>query len=290
MFLEVQEAEQSLLGYFDSLSTQSPTNQRCIRLQLNADEQESMHQQPVFIDAAINILQSHDVQCYFCKDGDTYIIAPTINLHLFHVLSEQLGYLFGSSLKERSFLYDLAKDIASLKALIEGKTNDRQTHNEINNHDSEDQNEQKAEDKILEFKVEPDTLRTMKSIRLYRNRPEILIIKDDQFTSHMIKKSLSGTLPVSIAYNGISALEHYFTYAPDIVFMDSELPDISGHELLQTLCSHDKDAFIVMLCGDKDKKNAMKFIAHGAEGFIGKPFAREKLIAYIQKYQDHLKL
>lgn len=286
MLLEVKEAERSLLGYFEHLSKQKNINQRCIKLLLNEDEQYDLLQNPHFLNSIKRILQPNDIQCYFCKDGNSYIISPSITYNIFNMLNDIFCNLLRyDSMEQQSFLYDLKKDISSLIVQLESKIQkiDASIAQETQQH--EDHQKQTFKEQIKNLKIDTVTANLLKSRRTGRSKPEILIVEDDQFSSRLVKSSLSGNFIVNTASNGLSAVDFYFRYAPDIVFMDIDLPDISGQDIVKMLCSQDQDSFIVMLSGNMDKKNVMQSIELGAKGFVGKPFNREKLIAYIEKFQ-----
>ena len=87
----------------------------------------------------------------------------------------------------------------------------------------------------------------------------------------------------------------YVTHAPDVLFLDIELPDITGHDVLQKVLEMDPDAFVIMLSGNGNKENIFKAMKTGAKGFVGKPFTKDKLLQYILKCPkaheiQHLKL
>ncbi len=81
----------------------------------------------------------------------------------------------------------------------------------------------------------------------------------------------------------------YLTYAPDIVFLDIELPDIEGHRLAQLLKAIDPNAYIVMVTANNYAEDVAKAIENGAKGFIVKPYSKDKIIEAIVKFEQQPK-
>lgn len=67
------------------------------------------------------------------------------------------------------------------------------------------------------------------------------------------------------------------------MFLDINLPDISGHDVLARLRDIDPQIYAVMLSGHTQSENVMEALKMGAKGFVSKPFTKEKLLQYIAK-------
>lgn len=124
--------------------------------------------------------------------------------------------------------------------------------------------------------------------RRSRKQLSVLVVEDDAFTRRLIGGILKDHYNVIEAGDGEEALAAYSSHAPDMVFLDIELPDINGQVVLQKLISLDADAFIVMLSASSFKENILAALEVGAQGFVTKPFAREKLMHYLNM-RDKLK-
>lgn len=131
--------------------------------------------------------------------------------------------------------------------------------------------------------IDMNLVKTISKRRQTRKNINILIVEDDLFSQTLIKKVLSNRYTLSMAADGKGALFGFAKTAPDIVFLDIELPDINGHDVLQKIRAMDVDAYVVMFSGNGDRENILKAIDLGAQGFVGKPFAKEKLFQYIEK-------
>lgn len=130
-----------------------------------------------------------------------------------------------------------------------------------------------------------DIFKAAAAQRSTRKRPVVMIVEDDPFTRRLVLMALKADFDVVEAENGASAIEAYQTYAPDAAFLDIELPDTNGHIILKKLITADKGAFIVMLSANSMKENVLAALEIGAQGFVTKPFAKEKLMHYLNLCQ-----
>lgn len=124
------------------------------------------------------------------------------------------------------------------------------------------------------------------SIGLRRKRrgyPLVMVVEDDRFTSSYAAHILNTNYEVTLARNGEQGIADYIDHAPDIVFLDINLPGLSGHDTLQSLRAVDSKAFIVMLSVDAVKQNIVKASQGGAYSFLRKPFSREKMIEMVKR-------
>jgi two-component system chemotaxis response regulator CheY len=137
--------------------------------------------------------------------------------------------------------------------------------------------------KILGMELNAEQLETLANRRLIREQTCVMVIEDDVFTQSLVKKVLPQKCDVVMSADGYSALTLYVKTAPDIVFLDIGLPDVTGHDLLEKILEIDPEAFIVMLSGSGDQANIMQAVKAGAKGFIGKPFTKDKVREYLQR-------
>ena len=142
---------------------------------------------------------------------------------------------------------------------------------------------EKYRKEIMDIKIDKELISLLSVKRQKRDRVSILVVEDDIFSQRLLKNSIDKEYQFFAAKNGHEAIVKYVNEAPDILFLDIGLPDISGHDILKKIFEIDPDAFVVMLSGNGDKENVLKAIDIGAKGFIGKPFTSKKLFQYIQK-------
>ena len=111
----------------------------------------------------------------------------------------------------------------------------------------------------------------------------VLLVEDDPFTRRLVVNALKADFDVWEAEDAAHAYQMYGTHAPDAVLLDIELPDSNGHVVLSKLLRLDREAFVVMLSANSVKENILAALEKGAQGFITKPFAKEKLMHYMRQ-------
>ena len=110
----------------------------------------------------------------------------------------------------------------------------------------------------------------------------VLLIEDDRSTRRLVSASLQNYCELIEAPSASQGITSYNVFQPDLVFMDIELPDGSGQNLLDWILRNDPGAFVVMFSGHHDTNNVMRSINAGAKGFIAKPFDMNKMLHFIR--------
>ncbi len=136
---------------------------------------------------------------------------------------------------------------------------------------------------MLDEVIDKRNLPDFDKVRRTRRIRKILIVEDDRFTANLIEASVSGHFSKIIARTGKEAVEKYLSEAPDMIFLDIELPDVSGLEVLDKLKDVDKNIYAVILSGHGNASNVTKAVGQKVKGFINKPFSREQLLPHIDK-------
>lgn len=118
--------------------------------------------------------------------------------------------------------------------------------------------------------------------RRLRESVHILVVEDDAFTRKAIVKLFKDNHTIIAAHNASEAVSNYLLHAPDIVFLDINLPDANGFDVLHEIIRHDKEAYVVMFSGHSYLDNITYALLQGANGFIAKPFRKEKIFHYVK--------
>lgn len=121
-----------------------------------------------------------------------------------------------------------------------------------------------------------------KQQRRERRLPCVLVVEDDNVTRRVVAAALKNKYALITADTAHQAVELYLLHAPDIVFLDINLPDRSGFEVLRQLTACDPDAYVIMFSGNSYLDNLTAAFDAGASGFIAKPFDKQKLRPYIE--------
>lgn len=109
----------------------------------------------------------------------------------------------------------------------------------------------------------------------------VLLVEDDPVTRWIVRGALKEECQLATAAGAGRALSAYCAYHPDIVFLDINLPDGNGLEVLKILLEADPAAYIVMFSSHDSVNNMSLVINGGARGFVAKPFSRDRLLHYI---------
>lgn len=120
--------------------------------------------------------------------------------------------------------------------------------------------------------------------RSLRKKTKILVVDDQEFTRELLRGILLKDYAVYTASCGKGALSTYIAEAPDIVFLDIEMPDLSGHEVIQQIVKLDPESYVVMLTASKAVSDVKLAGMEGAKGFICKPFNKQKIFDIIKNY------
>lgn len=114
--------------------------------------------------------------------------------------------------------------------------------------------------------------------------PNILVVEDQTFSRSLLEGMLKKSYDCHSAANAEQAIELYAEHVPCITFLDIELPDMSGHDLAAFIKKYDPSSFIVMVTANNYQKDVARSRDNNVQGFIAKPFSRQKVMAYIDKY------
>ena len=110
----------------------------------------------------------------------------------------------------------------------------------------------------------------------------ILLVEDDPTTSRSIEMMLGhANLNVYCADLGEDGIDLAKLYDYDLILLDINLPDMSGHEVLRQLRLARIETPILILSGADDTDSKLKGFGFGADDYLTKPFHREELVARI---------
>ena len=261
---------------------QEKPNQRCFFLELSRSDIPKEQLFETFLRMLESIPNSYMAKVYLCQDKDILIVMEGFMQRQFlsfvQTLSEALSVDDFSDLVD---VFEIGVHWDRLEALYRGKI---AAINEAEENAKEGLRKKKAEENTKEIllTIDPVCVENVAQRRLNRTQPLIMIADDDQLSRTLAGNVLRGDYDCSFAQNGTEALEYYVAAAPDLLFLDIGMPDIGGHEVLESLFQIDPEAYIIMFSGRKDKTTIVKSLELGAQGFLGKPFTREELYNHVQ--------
>jgi len=110
----------------------------------------------------------------------------------------------------------------------------------------------------------------------------ILLVEDDPTTSRSIELMLThANLNVYCTDLGEEGIDLAKLYDYDLILLDLNLPDMTGHEVLRQLRLAKVETPILILSGSDDTENKIRGFGSGADDYLTKPFHRGELVARI---------
>lgn len=113
----------------------------------------------------------------------------------------------------------------------------------------------------------------------------LLLVEDLRINADMFRALLPDHR-ITIAANGHDGITSYQSEKPDIVFLDLGLPDMSGFDVLEKIRALDASAYVIVLSGMNSEPYVRRAQELGAEGFLGKPYQKDSLNYYINRYRS----
>lgn len=112
------------------------------------------------------------------------------------------------------------------------------------------------------------------------SRPHILIVEDNEPICKMLAGLFADIYDVSVAYDGVEALEKVEENPPQIILSDVMMPRMSGIELVRKLKSNLDTCHIpvVLLTARTEIEQNLESLRIGADDYIVKPFDSRMLI------------
>jgi putative two-component system response regulator len=110
----------------------------------------------------------------------------------------------------------------------------------------------------------------------------ILVVDDNAFITSLLCQGLTAEgYDVTATNDGLHALDLISSSMPDLIFLDIEMPGLTGDEVCRRLKSHPATRFIpvVMISGLDAFPNKIAAWDYGADDFLTKPFHMVEVVA-----------
>lgn len=267
----------------------NPGLARCIRFDSSAITAANPNlkqnaQQAMIVNTAREHLAETDLQTFLCADGDVFMLATNLPGKTARLFMESVAAQCSATQVENvAAIYQLAQQMSAVRFHVEAKLEKIRSALAAAEEQSATQQNQRTRQAILNPDVKPQDTENIASRRRQRTAPELMLIEDDSFSSRLVSNVLQRQFHLTILDDTYMALRTYVRLAPDILFLDIGLPNVTGHELLERILALDPDACVVMLSSSADRVNVMRAMEKGAKGFIAKPFTREKIMQYVER-------
>ena len=114
----------------------------------------------------------------------------------------------------------------------------------------------------------------------------VLIAEDDSHLAALLRQILETEgFQVTVAINGMDALEKVDAVYPDLVVLDAMMPIVDGFEVLGTLKDDPfhRDLPVLMLTGIRGSTDVHRALASGAADYLTKPFRPDQLVQRVRR-------
>ena len=231
------------------------------------------------IEVIPKIIAEEDCQLYQFFNQDLALTGPKISQEKQQLLHDALSRCLQCELPEEAVIRcELTKDYKQAirlgQQVIEQK--------KLLALEQQKRAQAKENRAFLNQPVEEELIQKMQRIRENRPETEVMVAQSDELTRHSLCNALRGHYSLTIAENGKNCLSTYLLKAPNLVFLEVDLPDLNGLDLLIKLQELDAQACIIMVSHQGNKEKLVKAIQLGAKGVLSKPFTKEKLLPLIQ--------
>ncbi|WP_041700453.1 response regulator [Clostridium sp. BNL1100] len=117
---------------------------------------------------------------------------------------------------------------------------------------------------------------------------KVLVVDDTVFmrTSLRLLLERNDFEVVGEADNGLTAINKYREFMPDVVTMDITMPEMDGLQALKAIRQINANAKVVMVSAMGQEAQVRESILHGATSFIVKPYKDEHVINTLRKIAD----
>ncbi|MBE2260344.1 MAG: response regulator [Rhodobacteraceae bacterium] len=114
----------------------------------------------------------------------------------------------------------------------------------------------------------------------------VLVVDDSSMARKMLIRALPPDWDITVrqAANGIEALTAYRQGGVDVIFLDLNMPDMDGYQVLETLRREDLNCLVIVVSADIQEAAQTRVRAMGAIAFIKKPVDAARVKAVLMEY------
>jgi DNA-binding response OmpR family regulator len=114
---------------------------------------------------------------------------------------------------------------------------------------------------------------------------KILIVEDEYEIANLIRETLEReSFSCDIARDGLTALDRFQVWEPDVIILDLMLPKLDGLEVCNRIRQKAvvKDPYILMLTAKGEEIDRIIGLSTGADDYLVKPFSPRELVARVR--------
>ncbi|MGD9330372.1 MAG: response regulator transcription factor [Desulfobacterales bacterium] len=115
-------------------------------------------------------------------------------------------------------------------------------------------------------------------------KKRILVVEDEKHIAEGIRLNLSLLgYDVTIATDGVAALQQWKAWRPDLIVLDIMLPGIDGFSVLQSIRLEDEKLPILILSAKAGPDDRVRGLIHGVDDYLAKPFNLEEFQLRVER-------
>ena len=112
-----------------------------------------------------------------------------------------------------------------------------------------------------------------------QNLPKVLVVEDEKSFVEALKVGLDREgFDVKVAEDGLTALELFRTFKPDLILLDVMLPKISGLDVCKEIRTESKVP-IIMVTAKGEEIDTVVGLEVGADDYVTKPYRLREVVA-----------
>jgi two-component system alkaline phosphatase synthesis response regulator PhoP len=117
----------------------------------------------------------------------------------------------------------------------------------------------------------------------------ILVIEDDEHIAEGLKLNLRlQGYDVMLALNGVSGLQLWKEWRPNLIVLDIMLPGIDGYSVLQNIRLEDERLPVLVLSAKGSSEDKIKGFSYGVDDYLTKPFHLEEFLLRVDRLLTRL--
>jgi two-component system alkaline phosphatase synthesis response regulator PhoP len=119
-------------------------------------------------------------------------------------------------------------------------------------------------------------------------KKRILLVEDESHIAEGLKLNLAlQGYDVMIAPDGVSGLDQWRKWQPDLIILDIMLPGIDGLSVLQSIRLENEWIPILILSAKSAIDDKVKGLSYGVDDYLVKPFDLEELLLRVERLLTH---
>ncbi len=230
------------------------------------------------------VLPKKKISFYFCIRG-IFVISPVIASGDFKKIRALIAHKLNKDEKKISGLfemYDANDDWHVIIKIAKDELKNKRMDMKDNEHKDKLLRRKQRTEEVISGTIDKETLPDFDQIRDFRHQKIVLIVEDESFSATLLKTLIGKGYGAVVANTGYEAINQYMQQSPDLVFLDIELPDINGIDVLSKLKSIDKNVNVVVVTAHGTTENIAKAMKHRVTGCVSKPVSRQKIMQYLK--------